>query len=83
MHTTRLYRTKNKTFSPRKTRVDETGISAAMWNESYRRSFPQATTPTVWGLRSGTTGNVTRLAPSRDAARSVRKPGETVVAIWA
>lgn len=81
--TTKLYHKKGRGFSAKKTRFDQTGFVAAMWNESYRRQYPDAVEPTAWGLRSNNTGTLVRLAKSRDEARANRKPGQTVVAIWA
>lgn len=80
MYKTTLYRTKKGTWTNRKTSQQ---FEAAMWNESFRREYPDATEPTAWGLRNNVTGALSRVAASRDAARSLRKPTETVVAIWA
>lgn len=83
MVTTKLYRKKDRTFSYKKTSFDQTGFDAAMWNESFRRQYPDAVEPTAWGLRSNNTGALVRLAKSRDEARANRKPSQSVVAIWA
>ncbi len=83
MVTTKLYRKKDRTFSYKKTSFDQTGFDAAMWNESYRRQYPDAVEPTAWGLRSNSSGKLARLAKSRNEARAMRSDGQTVVAIWA
>jgi hypothetical protein len=54
-----------------------------MCNESFRRQYPDATEPTVWGLRNNNTGKLAYVADSRAEARYLRKPTQTVVAIWA
>ncbi len=81
--TTKLYHKKGRGFSAKKTRFDQTGFDAAMWNESYRRQYPDAVEPTAWGLRSNSSGKLARLAKSRNEARAMRSDGQTVVAIWA
>lgn len=77
-----VYRTKSGKLSPRKTTYDTSGVNAMCDNESYARRMREARKPTSWGLRSANTGKLTRLVPSRDLARQMRKPTESVVAIW-
>ena len=75
--TVKVYRTKDGRWTARKTAME---FTAAACNESYRRQYPDATTPTVWGLVKS--GHLKTVVYSRDAARKMRRPSETVVALW-
>jgi len=81
----KVYRKSDRTnFSARKTAFDTTGMSCLVLGEQYKRDHGDAivTEPTLWGLKHAKTGKLSRLARSRDVARSMRKPTERVVAIW-
>lgn len=75
--TVKVYRTKDGRWTARKTAME---FTAAACNESFRRQYPDATTPTAWGIIKG--DGLKTVADTRDTARSLRKPGETVVALW-
>lgn len=75
--TVKVYRTKDGRWTARKTAME---FTAAACNESYRRQYPDAATPTVWGLVKS--GHLKTVVYSRDSARKMRRPGETVVALW-
>lgn len=69
-------------YSARPTTTDKAGMVCTVHNEQYKRDYPEARTPDIWGLKHYKTGKLTRVKATRMAARTARKPTERVVAIW-
>lgn len=78
----RVYLTQKDSYSARPTKRDPEGLYCEVLGEQYRRAGAEVE-PTIWGLRSAKTGKLTRIVPTRQVARALRKHNERVAAIFA